>query len=147
MTDIVGIFETHCTALGWKFSYGNASNQNLLRSDKVDGEIYFLLDPVTRNIAGSEFGGDGEVTFNSSFLLVVKSNLDNVYHNQKEVDKTTGKYEKNIKPLLTELATFKSLVDCSDYEVEEWSIVDAINALDVNTDGLLVTFKIKTTAN
>ena len=144
MIDIVGILENYSGTLGWSFSYGNKANNNLLQSNKVENQIYFLLDPVTRTKNKSEFGGNGRISFNGQFLLVVKSNLDNVYHNQKDKVKTDGKYEKNIKPLLTQLELLENELDCSDYQIEEWSIVDAVNALDVNTDGLVVTFRIST---
>lgn len=144
MTDLVGIIETHCTTLGWQFSYGNKSNQNLLISDKVDGQLYLLLDPVTRNRIFGEFGGTGEVSFTGSFMLLIKSNLDNVYHNQKGVDKTTGKYEKNIKPMLTNLELLEDEINCSDYVIDSWEVIDAVDALDVNTDGVVVTYNIKT---
>ena len=143
MTDLVEIFETHCTALGWEFSYGNRSNQNLIDNSKTLDTIYLLLDPLTRNITGSEFGGNGAIEFNSSFMLVVQSDIDRVYHNQGDNDKLNGKYEQNIKPLLTALDELKDLIDCSDYEIQTWNIVDAIDVLDANTDGLIVTFKIK----
>lgn len=144
MEDLVGVLETYCDSLGWSFSYGNKANNNLLVSDKVEGKVYLLLDPITRIKSKSEYGGTGEIAFTGSFLLVVKSNLDNNYHNQKGQDKTTGKYEKNIKPLLVNLELLENVIDCSQYEIESWSIVDAINALDVNMDGIIVTFRIKT---
>jgi hypothetical protein len=139
MVDLVEVIETHCNTLGWKFSYGNKSNQNLLKSNKLD-EITLLLDPITRSKEKSEYGGTGKITFSSSFLLVVKSNLDNVYYKQKE--STTGKYIENIKPLLTSLELLEDILDCSDYEIEQWDIEDIVNALDVNMDGIIVTFKI-----
>ena len=144
MTDIVGIFESYADTLGWSFSYGNKANNNLLQSDREVDKIYFLLDPVTRTKNKSEFGGNGVVSFNGQFLLVVKSNLDNVYHNQKGIDKTNGRYEKNIKPLLTQLELLENELDCSDYQINEWSIIDAVNALDANTDGVVVTFRVST---
>ena len=144
MTDFVGVLETYATGLGWYFSYGNTANRNLLRSDTVEGRIYCLLDPVTRVISSSENGGLGEQTFSGSFMLVVKSNLDNNYHNQKGQAKNTGKYEKNILPLLTSLESLKGLIDCSDYEITGWSIVDVINAMDINTDGIIITYSVKT---
>lgn len=144
MTDFVGVLETYATGLGWYFSYGNAANRNLLASDTVAGRIYCLLDPVTRSIASSDNGGIGEITYSGSFMLVVKSNLDNNYHNQKGQDKATGKYESNILPLLTSLNSLKGLIDCSDYQVLSWSIVDVINAMDANTDGIIITYSVKT---
>ena len=141
MTDVYDIFKTDTEGFGWKFSYGNTANRNLLRSDKVVGEIYFLLDPITRGRGFSEFGGTGIQTFTGSFMLVVKSNLDNVYDNQKGVDATDGKYQKNIKPLLdVELLKLEDSINCSDYQITGWSIVDAVNALDANMDGIIVTY-------
>lgn len=144
MEDLVSVLETYCDNLGWSFTYGNKANNNLLRSDKECDKVYLLLDPITRDKAKSEYGGTGEVSFSGSFLLVVKSTLDNNYHNQKGQDKETGKYKKNIEPLLIQLELLENVIDCSQYEIESWSIVDAINALDVNMDGIVVTFKIKT---
>jgi len=144
MTDLVGILETHAATLGWSFSYGNKANQNLLRSNLTLTDKYMLLDPITRVKSKSEFGGTGEVTFSGSFMLVVKSNLDNVYHNQKEVVATSGKYKSNIEPLLTQVELLENLLDCSQYEITGWSIIDVINQLDANLDGIIVTFSIKT---
>ena len=143
MTDLVEILQAHCTTLNWEFSYGNRANQNLIDNEKASSTIYLLLDPLTRLIASSEFGGDGATEFSSSFMLLVQSDLDNVVYNQNGNDKAEGKYELNIKPLLTQLESLKSLIDCSDYEIQSWSVVDAIDVLDANTDGLVVTFKIK----
>ena len=146
MTDFVQILEDHATSLGWGFSYGNAANTNLFRSDSIVDKIYLLLDPVTRSHVGSINGGIGETTFSGSFMLLVKSNLDNNYHNQKGQDKSSGKYEKNILPLLDSLGSLKSLIDCSDVEILSggWVVVDAINALDANMDGVIVTYSVKT---
>ena len=144
MTDLVGILETHSTSLDWKFSYGNKSNQNLLRSDLLTGKKYFLLDPIKRVKTKSEFGGTGIITFSGSFMLLVKSNLDMVYHNQKDVAPSSGRYESNIEPLLTQLETFEDILDCSTYEIKSWEIIDVINQLDANLDGIIVTFSIST---
>ena len=143
MTDVYDIFKTDTVGFGWKFSYGNTANRNLLRSDLVVDRIYFLLDPIIRVPTFSEFGGRGNITFTGSFMLVVKSTIDNVYDNQKGQDATDGKYQKNIKPLLEiELLKLEDSINCSDYQITGWSIVDAVNALDANMDGIIVTYGI-----
>lgn len=145
MIDIVEVFEEQVTTLGWTFSYGNAANNNLLSSSLDVDEIYFILDPVTRVPLFTEFGSIESTTFNGQFLLVVKSTIDNNYHNQKGQDKATGKYEKNIKPLLeVELAKLQNYFNCSEHQITGWSIIDAINVLDVNTDGVVVTYSLTT---
>ena len=166
MSDIVEVFENYANSYGWRFSYGNKYNQNLLQSDLTIGKIYMILDPVTRVRAHSQFGGIGEQTFTGSFLLVVKSTIDQVYHNQTNEDdfynraigdggtiienpclETTvvlGKYIENIKPLLkNEITKLENDLDCSDFEITNWRIIDVVNAMDINVDGILVTFGVK----
>ena len=142
MTALVEILQSYATTYGWYFSYGNASNRNLLSSDTTVGKIYLLLDPVRRSIANSEFGGLGEATYSGSFMLLIKSDRDQQYHNQKDQLASTGKYEKNIKPMLDLLNTFNEDIACDDLQVNTWDIIDLVDVLDVNMDGLLVTYSI-----
>ena len=141
--DIVDYIEQEVETLGWVFSYGNKANQNLILSDLTEGETYFLLDIVQESETVSEFGGEGDVEYSGTFMIIVKSDLDNVYHTQQGQDKTKGKYNKNIKPLKTSVNLFKDVIDCSDYERQQWSKLEVINELDVNFDGLIVTYKLK----
>lgn len=168
MKDIVQVLEEFAKELGFTFSYGNKANQNLLTSDLVDDRIYMVLDPVRRLFASSEFGGDGNVTYTSKFFLVVKSTIDQTYHFQTEGGifatrmerlggttyvndcfggATLGKYTENILPLLTTaMVDLKDLIDCSDdYEITNWEVIDAINVMDINMDGIIITFTIKKT--
>lgn len=142
MTDLVEILQSYSTQYGWTFSYGNASNRNLLSSDTTVGRIYLLLDPVRRSVANSEYGGLGDVTFSGNFMLVQKSDRDQQYHNQKDQLSSSGKYETNILPMLQLLNTFNEDVACDDLQVTQWDIIDLVDVLDVNLDGLLVTYTI-----
>ncbi len=146
MIDLVNIWRTQVQSMEWYFSYGNVANRNLLGNPEgfIDDKLYFLLDTITRDKDFGEFGGTGEVEFSGNFMLVIKSDFDNVYDNQKEIDYTDGKYEKNIRPIIeTDLVTFEDYINCSDYEITEWSFIDAINVLDENLDGVIVTFTVK----
>ncbi len=144
MTDLVNVWRTQVESLNWYFSYGNAANRNLLSSDLEADKLYFLMDTITRDKETSEFGGTGEVTFTGNFMLVIKSNLDNVYDNQKDVAYTDGKYDKNIRPIIeTNLVEFEDYINCSNYEITSWSFIDAVNVLDMNLDGVIVTFTVK----
>ena len=132
--DLVEVFKTNATGLGFTFSYGNKANQNLLQSDMIVDQVYLLLDPVTRSAPSSEFGGLGVTTFSGSFLLAVKSTIDQVYED---------KYKENIKPLINnQLEDLKSLFNCDAYQITGWSYIDGINLLDINLDGLVVTYTI-----
>ncbi len=145
MLDLVNVWRTQVEdTLEWYFSYGNAANRNLLSSDLEPDKLYFLMDTIVRDKTFGEFGGTGDVTFTGNFMLVVKSDLDNVYDNQKGVAFTDGKYEKNIRPIIeTSLVSFEDYVNCSDYEITAWSFIDAVNMLDANLDGVIVTFTVK----
>ncbi len=144
MIDLVNIWRTQVESLDWYFSYGNVANRNLLSNGLESDKLYFLLDTITRDKDFGEFGGTGDVEFSGNFMLAKKSDFDNVYDNQKEVDYTDGKYEKNIRSIIeTDLVLFEDYVNCSDYEITAWSILDEINALDENLDGVIVTFIVK----
>jgi hypothetical protein len=54
-----------------------------------------------------------------------------------------GKYKENIKPLLqTEIVKLENLLNCEDYRINEWAIVDIIDIFDFNADGIVVTYNI-----
>lgn len=164
--DIVALFEKYSYELNWKFSYGNKANQNLLDSNFDAEQVYMLLDPVNRTRTFNEYGGSDIQAFSGSFLLVVKSTMDLTYHNQTEeeafVNRTAlldgsftvtntcievipkpGKYELNIKPMLNvQLPLIEDKLNCSEYEIKSWSIVDVVDLFDVNVDGVVVTYNV-----
>mgnify|MGYP003670900834 CR=1 FL=1 len=140
-TDGVEVFEERATNLGWTFSYGNKANQNLIQGDLVTDKIYLLLDPVKRTRVFSEFGGTGTTSFSGSFLLLKKSTIDQQYYEGQGTE--AGKYKENIKPLLqTEIPKLENVLNCEDYKVNEWSIVDVVDIFDFNADGIIVTYNI-----
>lgn len=146
MINIVEIFKEHAESLGVTFDYGTKAMNNLLGSNKVTSDIYLLLSsPITWKRDPSPYGGIGKQTLNSSFLFVVKSSLDNVIYAQRGQQSDKGKYSKNVAPLFGTLDSFKELLDCSLFSVEQWEVIDAYNMLDTNTDGLLITFTLKET--
>lgn len=146
--DIVKFLQTEVLELNWIFSYGNKSNLNLIQNGFDQTKIYFLLDPVVTNETTiSEFGGDAEQDYTISFMLVVQSDMDNVYFEQNNVETDKGKYDKNILPLKTELKAFKDVIDCSELERRSWNTVEAIDQLDANFDGLVVTTILREFAN
>jgi len=142
--DIVKFIQTEAILLGWKFSYGNEANNNLIESTKEIDTIYLMLDPViTDEPDTSEFGGDGDISHTIRFMLLVQSDLDNVYFEQKEGEEDKGKYIKNILPLKTELKFFKDVIDCSRFERTGWRILEVIDVKGANFDGLILTTVLK----
>lgn len=166
--DLPQIFEQYSNKFSWRFGYGNRANNNLI-SDIKENEVYFLLDPVERVPRFSEYGGNTETVFNGNFMLLVRSTIDNNYHNQDQSEARDfyhrmlsqvsgqmnpsecedfssvdpGKYYKNILPLLQiHLMQLSKSINCSDVRIDRWSIVDAINMLDSNLDGVIVSFSL-----
>lgn len=139
--DIIEDFENYAEQLDWFFSYGNKANQNLLQSDLEVDKKYLILDPVRRLKKFSEYGGVKGIDFSGSFILVVKSTIDQEYYKNKD-GVLSGKYNENIKPLINiEIKKLEDLFNCSSYNVTEWSIIDVTDIFDVNLDGLIVNFK------
>ena len=54
--------------------------------------------------------------FIGKFFLVVKSNLDNVYFNEKQTDDVGSKYTVNIEPLLDIFTNIGNSFGCTDLE-------------------------------
>jgi hypothetical protein len=139
MQDIVKFFYDFSQTKNWIFSYGNQANQNLLQSDLATNQVYFLLDPVRRLKAFSEFGGSGYKSFEGSFLLVKKSKIDQLYFQSL----SAGKYGQNIEPMLRlRLPQLEDELNCSDYRIDSWSIIDVTDIFDINLDGIIVNYKI-----
>ena len=147
MTDIVDILrEITETELSWKFTYGRSDFQNLTEADNEnDSSTFFFLDPVSRDPLFSSSGGSlGQTDFEGNFMILSKSELDEVYDNQQSVDPTMGKYQKNIKPKLEVLLNnFKSKLFCRSIQIMRMKSTDVINVFDDNYDGILVSFKFK----
>lgn len=143
MIDVVTLFKDWAESLGFKFDYGDKAMLNLLRSNKVSSDIYFLLSSPIKWSSGESTYGDGDKIASGNFLFVVKSNLDGVIYRQKGMDENTTKYVKNVVPLMAELKKFKDLIICSDYQIDLWKPIDGYNMLDTNTDGLVVDFTIR----
>ena len=142
--DIVERFREYCTTLGWKFSHGNKANLNLIISNSIVGEINVLFDEPTDGNGNNPNGAELDTTYTGELMILVNSNLDNVYDNQKGQHPDDGKYRKNIAPLkYTELPKLKKLINCSD-DLILTSITSkgVTNLFDRNMDGVFVTYSI-----
>ena len=142
------IFKTIAAAKGWGFSYGSRDMINLLEN-ATPGQIQLLVDVRKRESERSPDTGlsTGNYIYTGKFLLVVKSDLDEVYDDQLEVDSSDGKYEKAIQPITTHLTGALALLEDSlicdhDLIVGVWIDLEVTNQLDENMDGVSVTYKL-----
>lgn len=132
--------------LGWKFHYGRRDFQNLIETESEnDLTPQFLLDPVRRTPNYSDAGlPTGTVDFEGYFILLTKSDIDEEYDNQKEINGVeNGKWHKHIKPKIDEqFRMFENRLLCIDeLQIVRMSVTDVINVFDENMDGILINYK------
>lgn len=137
---IVDKIQTVAEAEDFEFFYGRRDFQNLIETDSdTDAKIYFLLDPVT-----SDFSMPSIPIHTGYFMLLSKSDLDEVYHNQLEQDQADGKFEKYIKDKKEYVrSTLKNLFECASMYATKLIVTDIINLYDENMDGVLVQYTIE----
>lgn len=140
MTDLVEVLRDKTEGIGWIFNYGRSDFQNLTATDdENDPKWYFFLDPITTD------NTDASKIINTGYFMILsKSDMDQVYDNQDEVEPNDGKFRKNILPKKQYLAKeFRNLLECGgDIEITKSIVTDVINFFDDNLDGVLVNFTI-----
>lgn len=125
----------------WYFEYGRSDFHNLYDND--DNSVFkMFLDPVVESDEITELGNLKSKTFEGRFLLLMKSELDGVYDTQEKTEASKGKYEMHVKPCKEEVEGLRKQITCH-YQIKVWRVMEVINMLDVNADGVLVTFKIE----
>lgn len=140
MIDLTETFEQICQLKGWIYDYGRHDFHNLEEADdENDPKCFFFLDPLERDDSR-----DDRTIFSSNFMFVQNSNIDEVYHTQRNVSSVDGKFEKRIKPKLTILndELKKELLCDSRLEIQVWRSIEVVNELGGNFDGLAVKFQI-----
>lgn len=150
MKDIVRILEYYFVSNGVIYHYGQKANLNLLSSDTDfrDMQPYFLHN---KNKRITNFSVNNRVTgytFTGDAFLVVKSSPDMPYYKELQdyrIDDNgnhVNKYETNIEPLLEFFKGFAESGFCADYTFREWTAIDVVDLMDVNFDGLYITYTI-----
>jgi len=132
-------FRTIATANSWDFSYGRDDFHNLEVPEEGTTALY--LDPIETE---KNFERATKV-HSGRFMMLVKSDLDNVYDAQKDQDKTTGKFKSNIEPIKAEngpLETLELAIMCAGYGINQWRCLEVINLFDQNLDGVIINFRI-----
>jgi len=126
---------------GWKFFYGRKDFQNLVEADSEDDvKWYFFLDPITTDDTNPNIP-----IHSGYFMILSKSDLDQIYDGQKETDINNGKWRTNILPKRQFIKNeFRNAIECDgDLEVTASRVTDVINFFDENFDGILNSFSIK----
>ena len=141
--DIVRILEQYCLNNNITFSHGRKSNLNLLKSNLNENEIYLLNEPTQRTQQANSLNTRvGSIVYKGNMFLLVKSNMDEQYFKEKNTNDTGSKFTKNIEPLLPVSIALHNYLMCSQLEVNLFDVFEAVNVLDTNKDGLIITYQI-----
>lgn len=125
------LFKTLADDAKWEFHYGREEYQNLneLELDKVG----LFVDPITEDPKFSEYGQPTMAYF-GRFLLLMNSDVDEDYPEKAE------NYIDKLKE--TELPIILAKLQCENYQINSFRILEAINIYDQNLDGLLVNYNV-----
>lgn len=120
----------------WVFDYGRSDFQNLHDSEEQKEVVYLFLDPVGIKKKKNDSNVEESRVFYGSFMMLYSSDLDEASYEDR--------YNDYIKPIINkEVEKVEEELSC-EYEVdfEEWDIVEVINVLDYNLDGVIVTYRV-----
>jgi len=139
MIDLVEIFENYACAAEYEFAYGRKDIQNWeLTANKTfqSGETVLLLFPIieSANIDNSQIFSWNAAT---QIWLGRKFDVDIGSGTYSQLDETERqKYDRRLKDLRDDLATFVKSVFCgeSDLELVNLRILREINQFDENLD-------------
>lgn len=144
--------------LGWNWSYGRKDFHNLQKAEsKENPKPFFFMDPPIREDERSSDTGlrNGWVKVTGKYMILVKSELDQNYDQQKNQAKADGKFEKHIKPIIENLLDgngdvtdyslinqLENIITCLPYDwhIKTQRVQEVINLFDNNYDGAVVTF-------
>ena len=144
--------------LGWNWSYGRRDFQNLEEPEAADDpKPFFFMDPPVREDERSSDSGlkTGWTKVSGKFMILLKSDLDQNYDQQKGQAKEDGKFDKHIKPVIEDkldsngevvehalINQLENIISCPPYDwhIKAQRVQEVINLFDNNYDGALVTF-------
>lgn len=126
-------FKDAATTNGWAFEYGRSDYQNLYNEEVSGGTVHLFVDPITIDSRFSDAGNESQ-TYSGKFMMLLSSDVDEHYED---------KYNDYIKPLInSSIQTLKDELICSEMEINKFQLIEVINLLDFNFDGVLVSYSI-----
>lgn len=136
---IVQTFREIAQAKDWYFEYGRPDFHNLYDLD--DQKTFkFFLDPLEENHTLTDIGNTSRTTYTGRFMLLKKSDLEEVYDGQLDTNIPDGKYKRYIEPCKDEIKSIITDLSCQGVQIASWRILEIINVYDVNLDGIIVEF-------
>ena len=123
----------------WAFEYGRDDYNNL--EGQAGKEFYLCVDVPEESVLFNEYAAPTGINYAGRFMLLKHSDFDRVYDSQMEGADDEGKYEMYIKPCKEELMRVVGAL-CGDYNIVSWRVLEVINKLSNNFDGVLVNYQI-----
>jgi len=135
--DFKQLLETIAAGYGWGVVYARRDYQNLqdildrINSEAenyAEGETFLFVDPMQRKRHSTGY------TYSGRFMVLTNADLADDY---------ATKYAQYIAPIIDIVMNkIPNKLRC-DGDVEQWQSIEVINALDINGDGLSVTYQWK----
>ena len=125
-----------CDYNNWGFTYARTDFQNLYDMEEIPFKPLIFLDPIQITEEFDEYNTVNKTNYNGSFMVLVSSDLDAIDYDTR--------YQNHIKPIIDNtLETLKQGVKCDGKNsINSWRVIEVINVLDFNGDGVAVTFNI-----
>lgn len=154
MKDLPRVFSDYCKSKtpNILYCYGDIYHLNLFlnvpdnqKTPDNPKPLYFLQEPVVRKKIVSPMGTNSGTTFTGAFSLLYESHRDEPYFNERSPDRSdaNSRYTKYIEPLTSIADEILDEIACLDgVTVDFYDVVDTINFMSQNRDGVLVMFKI-----
>nr|WP_314558454.1 hypothetical protein [uncultured Capnocytophaga sp.] len=124
---------------GWAFEYGRQDYNNL--EGQAGKDFYLYVDVPEESVLFDEYAVPIAHTYAGRFMLLKHSDFDRVYDSQMDGNADDGKYEMYIKPCKGEIMKVVEAL-CGDYNITSWRVLEVINQLSNNFDGVLVNYQI-----
>lgn len=120
----------------WVFKYARSDFQNLFDEIEQKDVIHIFLDPVEISKNKDEYGTTETIVYSGSFMMLYSSSYDEGSYDIR--------YKKYIKPIIDlEIEKIEDSLSCeSGLRIDGWRLIEVINILDYNLDGLIVTFQV-----
>lgn len=132
------ILENIANTLGWEYHYARKDFQNLASLSASANATYLFVEPVEWRPQHNSIGSFTSWEFNGSFVVVIPSILDAPYSGSEN-----AKYESAMRDRIRSIAhgAFHHELTCThDIEIVSLTILEIVNVLSENFDGILVNY-------
>lgn len=119
---------------GWVFEYARTDYQNLYNENISGGTIHLFVDPIITDSSFSDTGSEDKKSYSGKFMMLLSSDMDESYND---------KYNNYVRPLINgALQILKDDLGCSEFDINKFQVLEVINLLDFNFDGVLVNYSL-----